>query len=211
MELRFFPDGCSGILGTRNDLRRLQLFSMFLIITVGKRQFTFCVKVLRVAVIDIGHRLSFLDRSVSKRCITPLDDVSVCYRAAGRSRQEQVMTAKRVIAGRINQIVFAVAHTHNVPHMRTAGSFITVHVSGHRIGSDIFSEFRKITQKFECFRISFADHLRIRVAVKHVDDFPRIDVLCRISFAVISGIVVIIGKLIYLVIEKQQFFIIRFS
>ena len=157
------------VLGAPGVARVARVGVVFGIFMVGDGQRPDVVVRMRLVIVhinDVGARLPV----IAAEHVLRVDRAGIVAR-----HKELVACANRpLIAVRhVNQVVLAVPHVDDVPHVRTlAGS--AVHRARRGDAIDVQIEVGLVAQIFERLGIALADHIRRRILVKNPNHLPRI-------------------------------------
>ena len=138
-----------------------------LIFLPGQRQFFFRIQGDRIVAVPVADRLTL--------SIAEDQRVAVLLRLTDQEQGSVRADGAAVAVRQVHQIILAVGHGHDVPHMR-ARTGAPVHTPGHAVAVDVTVEFRHVAEVLERLRVAFAHHVRAGILVEDVHQLPRVAV-----------------------------------
>jgi hypothetical protein len=108
--------------------------------------------------------------AVASECISLLNSTGI---AADHEQLVRRTDGSRITVCDIDEIVFAIVHSNDVPHM-PACTRAASHNAVYQNTAYIAIKRRKVTEILECLRVTFTNYIRTRIAVKYRNKLPRI-------------------------------------
>ena len=160
------------------------------IIILGKGQSVFGICIKKIGIVLIQYAVHIISVPCGAAVVTRKEQTAVCTHGT------------RIGVGDVDQIVAAVLHGHDVPHM-----IFAVHRAGDKVTLGIL-QIRQVTQILEGLGIPLAHHIGGAVAVQHIDQLPRIVVHAERNRRSVGRIIVVRDPAADLVPIGHQFFIV---
>ena len=169
---------------------RIRIVLVRVVRSGGNRHLTVGVELRHVCVIHVRDGLAL-----------SLEHVAVAHGTGAERNNKQLVRIANgtlVAVGDVHEVVLAVVHVDDVPHVR-ASTGSTVHRARHRAAGHA-RDVRQIAQVLEGLGVSLADHVGGVIVVEHVHELPRVTVINPAT----RGRVVVAHHLANRVVEQLQ-------